>query len=113
LTDTGVASIHEYHEYCGRYPLTPPTTIRSGVVQWQDARFWSLKRGFDTFLPNHLKGGDSMRHDRLKLVVPEDGAPAATDRSTELLGTPAPPDSAVRRLHVVDADEGPLPDDAA
>ena len=54
-----------------------------------------------------------MRRDRLKLIVPEDSAPAATDRSTELLGTPAPPDSAVRRLHVVDADEAPFPDDAA
>ena len=38
---------------------------------------------------------------------------AATDGSTELLAVPATPDSGARRLRVVDADEGPLPDDAA
>ena len=56
-----------------------------------------------------------MRHDRLKLVVPEDSANAATDGSTELFAVPATPGSwiSVRRLRVVDADEGPLPDDAA
>ena len=54
-----------------------------------------------------------MRHDRLKLVVPEDSAKAATDGTTELLAVPATPDPAMRRLRVVDADEGPLPDDAA
>ena len=54
-----------------------------------------------------------MRHVRLKLVVPEDSAHAATDGSTEFLAVPATPDSFVRRLRVVLADEGPLPDDAA
>jgi hypothetical protein len=64
-------------------------------------------------LPNHLKGGNSMRHNRLKLVVPEDSTKAATDGSTESRAVPATPDSSVLRLRVVDADGGPLPDDAA
>ena len=54
-----------------------------------------------------------MQHDRLKLVVPEDSARAATNGSAELSAVPAMPDSSVRRLRVVDADEGPFPDDAA
>ncbi len=58
-----------------------------------------------------------MRHDRLKLVVPEssegDGAIAESNRSLELLSAPATPRASVRRLRVVDTDEGPLPDDAA
>jgi len=54
-----------------------------------------------------------MRHDRLKLIVPEDGAKAATDGTTELFAVPATTETSVRRLRVVDADEGPLPDDAA
>ncbi len=53
-----------------------------------------------------------MRDDRLKLVVCEDGAKAATDGTTEF-AVPATPESSVRRLRLVDADEGPLPDDAA
>ncbi len=54
-----------------------------------------------------------MQHDRLKLVDPEDSADAATDGTTELFAVPAAPESSVRRLRVVDADEGPFPDDAA
>ena len=54
-----------------------------------------------------------MQHDRLKLVVSEDRAHAATDGSTELYAVPATPDSSVRRLRVVDGDEGPPPDGAA
>ena len=54
-----------------------------------------------------------MRNDRLKLVVPEDGAHAVTDSTAELLSVPSTPDSSVRLLRVVDADETPLPDDAA
>jgi hypothetical protein len=52
-----------------------------------------------------------MRQDWLKLVVGEDSA-KATGGSTELSVVP-PPDSSVQRLRVVDADEGPNPDDAA
>ncbi len=54
-----------------------------------------------------------MRHNRLKLVVPEDNANAVTDGKTDRLEIPATPDPGMRRLRVVDADEGPLPDDAA
>ena len=54
-----------------------------------------------------------MQNDRLKLVVPEDGAPAAADGPTELLAVPATTDSCVRQLRVVDDDESPAPDDAA
>ena len=55
-----------------------------------------------------------MRHDRLSLVDPEDGAETATKSSLELHVIPASPDSAVRRLRGVDdADESPFPDDAA
>jgi hypothetical protein len=54
-----------------------------------------------------------MRNERLKLVVPNDGANAAPDRSTELFAVTATPDPCLRLLRVVDADEGPLPDDAA
>jgi len=54
-----------------------------------------------------------MQHDRLKLVLSEDRTHAATDGSTDLFAVPATPDSSVRRLRVVDVDEGPPPDDAA
>ncbi len=54
-----------------------------------------------------------MRHDRLKLVVPEDSVRAVTDGSAELVAVPTTPDSSVRQLRVVEVDEGPLPDDAA
>ncbi len=54
-----------------------------------------------------------MRHDRLKLVVPEDNAIAVTDGKTDRLEMAATPDPDMRLLRVVDADEGPLPDDAA
>ena len=54
-----------------------------------------------------------MRHDRLKLVVPEDNPNAVTDGKTERLEIPATSDPGIRLLRVVDADEGPLPDDAA
>ena len=54
-----------------------------------------------------------MRHERLKLVVPEDSAKAVTDGKTERLEIPATPDPGMRLLRIVDADEGPLPDDAA
>jgi len=54
-----------------------------------------------------------MRHDRLKLVVPEDRANAGTAGTTDRPEQSATPDPGVRRLRVVDADEGPPPDDAA
>jgi hypothetical protein len=52
-----------------------------------------------------------MRHNRLKLVEPENSA--TTDGTTELPAVPARPDSGMRRLRLVDADEGATPDDAA
>jgi hypothetical protein len=54
-----------------------------------------------------------MRYPRLKLVVPEDSAHAAVDGSSESFAVPAMPDSSVQLMRVVDADEGPPPDDAA
>jgi hypothetical protein len=54
-----------------------------------------------------------MRHDRLKLVVPEDRANTGTDGTTDGPETPVTPDPGMRLLRVVDVDEGPLPDDAA
>jgi hypothetical protein len=54
-----------------------------------------------------------MQQNRLKLVVSEEPAHAATDGSTELFAVPAAPDSSVRRLRVMDSGEGPPPDDAA
>jgi hypothetical protein len=54
-----------------------------------------------------------MRHPRLKLVVPEDSANAVTDGTADRFDIPATPDPGMRWLRVVDADEGPLPDDAA
>jgi hypothetical protein len=54
-----------------------------------------------------------MRHDRLRLVAPEDRAAAATERSTELSAVTARPDSGIARLRLPEADEGAPPDDAA
>ena len=54
-----------------------------------------------------------MRHNRLKLVVPENGAATTTDGPTELSVVPTCPDSGMRRLRLADADEGGPPDDAA
>jgi hypothetical protein len=54
-----------------------------------------------------------MRHNRLKLVVPEDNATTATDGTRESLAVPATTDSVIRRLRLEDADGGPPPDDAA
>ena len=54
-----------------------------------------------------------MRHNRLKLVVPENSATTATDGTEELPAVPARPDFGIRRLRLVDADEGAPPDDAA
>ncbi len=54
-----------------------------------------------------------MRHDRLKLVVPDESEKAATDVTTDRLDIRATPDPGIRWLRVVDAGEGPLPDDAA
>jgi hypothetical protein len=56
-----------------------------------------------------------MRHDRLKLVRLEDTLPAATDSSADAFAVVTTQDAPVRALRVVDADadEGPLPDDAA
>ena len=53
-----------------------------------------------------------MRHNRLKLVVPENSA-TTTDDTTELPAVAAMPDSGIRRLRLVVADEGAPPDDAA
>ena len=54
-----------------------------------------------------------MRRNRLKLVVLENGKTAATDGPTEIPAVAARADSAMRRLRLVDADEGAPPDDAA
>jgi hypothetical protein len=54
-----------------------------------------------------------MRRTRLNLVVLENGVTAATDGATETPAVPVIPDSAMRRLRLVDADEGAPPDDAA
>jgi hypothetical protein len=53
-----------------------------------------------------------MRHNRLKLLVPEDSA-TTTDGTTELPAAPATSRPVTLRLHLVDADEGAPPDDAA
>jgi hypothetical protein len=53
-----------------------------------------------------------MRHARLRLVAAEDSGTVALG-STELCVVPPIAESSVERLYVVDADEGPLPDDAA
>ena len=54
-----------------------------------------------------------MRHDRLKLVRPEDTLPAASDSAADAFAVVTTQDAPVRALHGIDADEGPLPDDAA
>ena len=54
-----------------------------------------------------------MRRNRLKLVVLEDGVTAATDGAMETPALAARPDSAMRRLRLIDAEEGAPPDDAA
>jgi hypothetical protein len=54
-----------------------------------------------------------MRRNRLKLVVLESGVTGAPDGSTEVPAVPTRPDSAMRRLRLIDADEGAPPDDAA
>ena len=54
-----------------------------------------------------------MPHNRLKLVVPENSATAATDGTTESLVVVGTPDPDVRRLRLVDSEEAPFPDDAA
>ena len=54
-----------------------------------------------------------MRRNRLKLVVVENAKMAATDGPTEIRAVAARADSAMRQLHLVDADEGAPPDDAA
>jgi hypothetical protein len=53
-----------------------------------------------------------MPHNRLKLVVPENG-PAATDGATEPLVVTGTPDPELRRLRLVESEEPPFPDDAA
>ena len=52
-------------------------------------------------------------HNRLQLVVPENDAKATTDSPTDLSEVPALPDAAMRRLRLVEADDGGPPDDAA
>ena len=54
-----------------------------------------------------------MRNNRLQLVVAKNSAKATTDTPTELSAVPAMPDSGMRCLRLVDADEGTPPDDAA
>jgi hypothetical protein len=54
-----------------------------------------------------------MRHNRLRLVVPENRAATNTDDSTGLSAVTARPDSGIPRLRLVEADEGAPPDDAA
>jgi hypothetical protein len=53
-----------------------------------------------------------MRHDRLKLVVPENSA-AMTDGASEVAVVSAMPGSDLRRLRLVETDDRPFPDDAA
>ena len=54
-----------------------------------------------------------MPRDRLTLVGPEDTMPSAIVNSADALAVVTTQDAPVRSLRVVDADEGPLPDDAA
>jgi hypothetical protein len=54
-----------------------------------------------------------MRQNRLKLVVPECSVKAATEGMTEVRAVPPAPDAGIRRLRLVDPDEGPPSDDAA
>jgi hypothetical protein len=52
-----------------------------------------------------------MRHERLKLVVPEDRA--AATRPTGLSAVTEGPDPGILLLRLAEADDGALPDDAA
>jgi hypothetical protein len=54
-----------------------------------------------------------MRHNRLKLIVAENSEKTASDSTTDSVVVPARLDFGPRRLHLMDADEGPFPDDAA
>ena len=54
-----------------------------------------------------------MRHNRLKLVVPENRASTTSDGPTGLSAATARPDSGIRRLRLVEAYDGAPPDDAA
>ena len=54
-----------------------------------------------------------MRYNRLKLVVSKNNTATATHDTKEFPAVTAMPDSAIRRLRLRDADQGPPPDDAA
>jgi len=54
-----------------------------------------------------------MRSNRLQLVVPENRAMASTDVPAGPSEVTAMPDAVVRRLGLMEADDGEPPDDAA
>jgi hypothetical protein len=54
-----------------------------------------------------------MQRDRLKLVVPENRAAATSDDPTASSAVTERPDAGVRRLHLVESDDGSPPEDAA
>jgi hypothetical protein len=54
-----------------------------------------------------------MNRNRLKLVVPEDTANESREGEEHALGSMARSSAETQFLHLVQADEGPFPDDAA
>jgi hypothetical protein len=56
---------------------------------------------------------NTMQRDRLKLVVPENRAAATSDDPTASSAVTERPDAGVRRLHLVESDDGSPPEDAA
>jgi hypothetical protein len=54
-----------------------------------------------------------MRRDRLKLVVPENRAATTSDGPTDSSAMTEKPDSSIRRLRLVESDDGAPPEDAA
>jgi hypothetical protein len=54
-----------------------------------------------------------MRRDRLKLIVPENGAAATSDEPTYLSAMTERSDAGIRRLRLVESEDGAPPEDAA
>jgi hypothetical protein len=54
-----------------------------------------------------------MRRDRLKLVVPENRAASTSGDPTDLSAVTERPDFGIRRLRLVESDDGAPPEDAA
>jgi hypothetical protein len=54
-----------------------------------------------------------VRRDRLRLVVPENRAAATTDDPTDLSAVAERSSSGIRRLPLVESDDGAPPEDAA